>query len=1006
MWRGKATQISPQQLLSKARLTPRLWNRCALATSSPPPESFIAKNSPTYLDEMYYAWKQNPESVHKSWQAYFKLTESGVAPEAAFQVPPTLRNYDKIGKLSGGVAGPSTTDAIDKEIQDHLKVQLLVRAFQVRGHTIAKLDPLEFTKREIPNELKLETYGFTEADLNRTFKIGTNTIAGVLSHPTPIKLGDLYKKLQDIYCGTIGLEYMHIQDREKCNWIREKFENRKPLVDAKTKEVILDRLLWADNFEQFTSSKFKSEKRFGLDGCESLIPGMKAMIDHAAELGVSQIVMGMAHRGRLNVLSNVVRKPFERIFNEFSGGQDPTDSFSGDVKYHLGMTFDRPTRFGKPISIRLLANPSHLEAVNPVVMGETRALQFYTGDTNRDQNVAVLLHGDASFAGQGVVYESLGLTNLPGYTTGGVAHIVINNQIGFTTDPKYSRSTDYCTDVATALQAPILHVNGDDPEAVTFACELAIEWRQKFKSDVVVDIVCYRRYGHNEVDQPAFTQPLLYELIGKKKRAVFAYRDKLLAEGAIQNALFEELHAKSWKVLEEAYKQSQDVKHSPDGWTSNTWMVAGFPSPEQIRNRVYPIQKTGVDKDLLRKVGEALCFYPEDFNIHNTLRKITEQKLKTVQNGTDIDMPTAEALAFGTLLLEGYHVRLSGQDVERGTFSQRHSVLIDQKNETRFIPLNNLQHISPEVNQFDVFNSSLSEYGVLGYELGYSLANPNSLILWEAQFGDFANTAQCIIDQFIVSGESKWLQRSGLVMLLPHGYDGAGPEHSSGRMERFLQMVEEHPHRIPENLDEKTRRQIQDANIQVCYPSTPASYFHMLRRQVRRDFRKPLIIFTSKSLLRHPKARSAFDEMGPNTRFHRVIADDGTKIDKPENVQKLVFCSGQVYYFLDKYRDEKKITNTAITRLEQISPFPFDKIIEEIQKYPNAEIIWAQEEPMNAGAWSYVEPRVYTVFKKLGLRSKDLIYAGRDPSASTATGNKKQNEREEAAILHDVFERQ
>ncbi|KCV71678.1 2-oxoglutarate dehydrogenase E1 component [Fonticula alba] len=971
-----------------------------------PSENFLAGNAASYIDETYHAWKADPNSVHKSWQIYFSNVEKDVPPGKAFQMPPSNGTPFQ-------VPGGGSIDS--KTLRDSLNAQLLVRAFQVRGHEVAKLDPLRMKDTVVPPELKLETYGFTEADLSRPMAIGGSDVSGILGSDTPKTLGEILESLQQTYTGSLGFEYMHIRSREECNWLRERIESGPRKYTKDEKEVILDRLIWSDSFERFVATKYPSEKRFGLEGGESLIPAMKAMIDTAANLGTESMVFGMAHRGRLNMLSNVFRKKPEAIFCEFKGTPDANDSFAGDVKYHLGMNLDRPFAQGKSIHLSMVANPSHLEAVNPVVMGKTRGQQYFSKDETRDKNVSVLIHGDAAFAGQGIVYESLGLTNLKNYTTGGVLHFVINNQIGFTTDPFNSRSTPYCTDVGLALQAPIVHVNGDDVEAVVFAAELAAEYRATFKKDFIIDMICYRRHGHNEIDQPAFTQPLMYQKIKDHTTTLDLYIAQLLKEGSITAEYVEAMKARVWRTLEEAYEQSDSFKPTDEEWTTSKWMGTGpegMRSLKDVKESIIPPPATGVPEATLNKIGQALCTVPEDFNIHPGIARILDAKRKALESGQDIDMPTAEALAFGALLSEGTHVRISGQDVERGTFSHRHCVLTDQKTQDRHIPLNNLGE-DLQREHFTPTNSSLSEYGVLGFELGYSMANPNSLVLWEGQFGDFANTAQVIIDQFIASGETKWHQRSGLTMLMPHGYDGAGPEHSSARIERFLQLHDENPREMP-SLENDKIRQIQDTSFQAVYCSTPANYFHALRRQTKRDFRKPQIMFTSKNLLRHPKARSSLAEMSEGSEFQRVISDTGASLTAgPEGVRRVIFCTGQVYYQLDATRElnGEKLGDVAIVRIEQLAPFPFDRVVAEMDKYPNAsEIVWAQEEPMNAGCWSHFEPRLRTAMRssthhasKLKEQFEPVIYAGRPPCASPATGNPTNHKVEEKNLLTSAF---
>ncbi|KAJ2139523.1 2-oxoglutarate dehydrogenase E1 component, partial [Coemansia sp. RSA 637] len=679
-----------------------------------------------------------------------------------------------------------------------------------------------------------------------------------------MSLREIVQTLENVYCGSIGVEYTHIADRGQCDWIRERFEIPQRFNYSKDQKFrILDRLIWGSSFEKFASTKWPSQKRFGLEGCEALIPGMKELIDHAVDLGVESIVMGMAHRGRLNVLSNVVRKPNESIFCEFSGELEPTNEGSGDAKYHLGMNFDRPTPNGKRVHLSLLANPSHLEATDPVVLGKTRALQHYTNDTERTRTMPLLLHGDAAFAAQGVVYETLGFTDLPGYATGGTVHVIVNNQIGFTTDPRFARSTPHPSEIAKSISAPIVHVNADDVEAVVFAFSFAAEWRQKFHTDIVVDLVGYRRHGHNEADQPSFTQPRMYKRIKQQRPVLDKYVEQLEREGSFSADEVAAIKSRVWALLDESYQKSKNYTPSSTEWLSSAW--PGFKSLAELATEVTPAYPTGITSDISAHVGKFISSVPSDFHAHPLLTRIMRARAEALEAGR-IDWATAEAMAFGSLLLEGKHVRLSGQDVERGTFSHRHAVLHDQTNERQYTQLSSL---SPTQAPFSVSNSSLSEYGVLGYELGYSLANPNALVLWEAQFGDFANTAQVIIDQFIAAGEKKWLQRTGLTMLLPHGFDGQGSEHSSARLERYLQLCDEHPYIFPS--PEKLARQHQDCNMQVVYPTTPANYFHALRRQIYRDYRKPLVVMTSKKQLRFPLCRSDLSEISGSTFFQRYI---------------------------------------------------------------------------------------------------------------------------------------
>ena len=719
-------------------------------------------------------------------------------------------------------------------------MQLLVRAYQVRGHHVAGLDPLDILDADLqdfhPPELELSHYGFTERDLDKQITLGP----GILPHfatedRKTMSLGEIIRTLKRIYCecplshlrllyngvsgGAVGIQYVHIPDKEQCDWIRERIEVPKPWnYTLEEKRMILDRLIWSESFEKFIASKFPNEKRFGLEGCESLIPGMKALIDRSVDHGIKHVTIGMPHRGRLNVLANVIRKPIEAILNEFSGAAESDDFLAGDVKYHLGANYVRPTPSGKKVSLSLVANPSHLEACDPVVLGKTRAIQFSENDeVAHTTAMGVLLHGDAAFAGQGIVYETMGFHNLPCYGTGGTIHLVVNNQIGFTTDPRFTRSTPYPSDIAKSIDAPIFHVNGDNTEAVTFVCQLAADYRAKYKRDVVIDIVCYRRYGHNETDQPSFTQPRMYQAIGKQPTALTQYTKFLVGRGTFTEKDIDEHKKWVWGMLETAADGAKDYVPTSKEWLSASW--PGFPSPKQLAEQVLPVRATGVDEATLKHVGKVISSYPPDFNVHNNLARIIKNRGKAVEDGEGIDWSTAEALAFGSLALEKKHVRVSGQDVERGTFSQRHAVLHDQENERQYVPLNNL---GGGQARFVICNSSLSEYGTLGFELGYSLVSPDTLPIWEAQFGDFANNAQVVIDQFIASGERKWLQRTGLVVNLPHGYDGQGPEHSSARLERFLQLCDDHPHIFPN--PEKLERMHQDSNMQIVYPSTPANY--------------------------------------------------------------------------------------------------------------------------------------------------------------------------------------
>lgn len=951
-------------------------------------DNFLDGTSSVYLEELQRAWEVDPQSVDESWDNFF-------------------RNFVGQASTSPGISGQT--------IQESMRLLLLVRAYQVNGHMKAKLDPLGLEEREIPVDLDPALYGFTEADLDREFFLGVWRMSGFLSENRPVQtLRSILNRLEQAYCGTIGYEYMHIPDRDKCNWLREKIETVIPRgYNAERRLVMLDRLIWSTQFENFLATKWTAAKRFGLEGAETLIPGMKEMFDRSADMGVESIVIGMSHRGRLNVLGNVVRKPLRQIFSEFSGGTKPAAgefgsyTGTGDVKYHLGTSYDRPTRGGKRIHLSLVANPSHLEAVDPVVVGKTRAKQYYSNDKERKKNLAILIHGDGSFAGQGVVYETLHLSALPNYTTGGTIHMVVNNQVAFTTDPMSGRSSQYCTDVAKALNAPIFHVNGDDLEAVVHACELAAEWRQTFQSDVVVDIVCYRRFGHNEIDEPSFTQPKMYKVIRSHPQALDLYEKQLIEMGQLSKEEIDALHKKVNSILNEEFISSKEYVPNRRDWLAAYW--AGFKSPEQLSR----IRNTGVKPEILKNVGKAITSIPETFKPHRAVKRVYDQRAQMIETGEGVDWAVGEALAFATLLVEGNHVRLSGQDVERGTFSHRHSVLHDQETGERYCPLDHVIMNQPE-EMFTVSNSSLSEFGVLGFELGYSMENPNSLVLWEAQFGDFANGAQVIFDQFISSGESKWLRQSGLVVLLPHGYDGQGPEHSSARLERYLQMSDDNPFVIPE-MDPTLRTQIQQCNWQIVNVTTPANYFHVLRRQINRDFRKPLIVMSPKNLLRHKDCKSnlsefddvqghpGFDKQG--TRFKRLIKDQNDHSDLEEGIKRLILCSGKIYYELDEERQRLQRKDVAICRVEQLCPFPYDLVQRELKRYPNAEIVWCQEEPMNMGAYSYITPRLTTAMTALGRgKYEDIKYVGRAPSAATATGFSQLHVKEQREVVETALQ--
>uniref|UniRef100_A0AAR2JJL0 oxoglutarate dehydrogenase (succinyl-transferring) n=1 Tax=Pygocentrus nattereri TaxID=42514 RepID=A0AAR2JJL0_PYGNA len=948
--------------------------------------------SSSYVEEMYYAWLEDPRSVHESWDAYFRNAQASSPVGEAEERRPSM--------LLQGRAMSQTPAMSLKVVEDHLAVHNLIRAYQIRGHHVAQLDPLGILTADIdsfvPSDLittidKLVTpddasqtlgfYGLDESDLDKTFQLPSTTFIG--GHETTLPLREIIHRLETSYCGHIGMEFMFINNVEQCQWIRQKFETPGIMkFTDREKRTLLARLVRSTRFEDFLARKWSSEKRFGLEGCEVLIPALKMIIDRSSAAGIESVIIGMPHRGRLNVLANVVRKDLDQIFCQFDPKLEAADEGSGDVKYHLGMYHERINReTDKNITLSLMANPSHLEAVDPVVQGKTKAEQFYRGDTEGKKVMSILMHGDAAFAGQGVVYETFHLSELPSYTTLGTIHVVVNNQIGFTTDPRMARSSPYPTDVARVVNAPIFHVNADDPEAVMYVCRVAAEWRSTFNKDVVIDLVCYRRFGHNEMDEPMFTQPLMYKQIRKQEHVLKKYADKLISEGVVTLQEFEEEVAKYDKICEEAYTASKDekilhIRHWLDSPWPNFFTAEGEP-----KCMSYP--PTGLTDEVLKHIGEAASSVPlQDFSIHSGVSRILRGRADMVSKRT-VDWALGEYMAFGSLLKDGIHVRLSGQDVERGTFSHRHHVLHDQEVDKRFcIPLN---HLSPDQAPYTVCNSSLSEYGVLGFELGFAMASPNALVCWEAQFGDFHNTAQCIIDQFISSGQAKWVRNNGIVLLLPHGMEGMGPEHSSARPERFLQMSKDDPDRYPEFTGDFEVQQLYDCNWIVVNCSTPANYFHVLRRQILLPFRKPLIIFTPKSLLRLPEARSSFDEMTTGTKFRRIIPDEGPASKNPGKVKRVIFCTGKVYYELAKERKQLKLEDTvAVVRLEQISPFPFDLIKAEVELYDNAEMIWCQEEHKNMGYYDYVRPRFLTVLSN----KKPVWYVGRDPAAAPATGNK------------------
>ena len=877
----------------------------------------------------------------------------------------------KPAKPVPAVAAAPAVPAADAEAQrraaqDSINALMLIRTYRVRGHLAANLDPLGLMTRELPADLTPEYHGFvTEADQNRRVFIGGQL---GLDYAT---VKELVAILRANYCGNVGLEYMHINDVDERRFLQDKIEGRNKEIQFSElgKKAILNKIVEAEQFEKFLGRKYVGTKRFGLDGAESMIPAMESIIKVGGAAGVREIVFGMPHRGRLNMLGNVMQKPFRVIFHEFAGGSANPDDIggSGDVKYHLGTSTDRAFD-GNEVHLSLVPNPSHLEAVDPVVLGKVRAEQTMRGDVERDEVMPVLLHGDAAFAGQGIVAECFGFSGLDGYNTGGTIHFIVNNQIGFTTSPQFARSSPYPSDMGKIVQAPIFHVNGDDPEAVTFATKIATEFRQRFNRDVVIDMWCYRRFGHNESDEPSFTQPLMYARIRSHPPVSELYAKRLEAEGVIDPAWLQANIDQYVNRLEGDFEAAASYKANKAEWFEGRWAGLGRPTEDETARRAGDTDVSAAD---IAAVGKAMTTVPPGFTIHKTLGRIIEGRAEALASGAGIDWATAEQLAFGTLLRDGYGVRLSGQDSGRGTFSQRHAVWVDQETGAKYIPL---QSIS---DQFQVYDSPLSEFGVLGFEYGYALADPRTLVLWEAQFGDFVNGAQTMIDQFIASGEVKWLRANGLVMLLPHGYEGQGPEHSSARLERFLQLCAED-------------------NIQVVNCSTPANYFHVLRRQLLRTFRKPLVVMTPKSLLRHKRATSELADFTDDNRFHRCF-DDKLVLD-PAGITRLVLCTGKVYYDLLDAREKSGQTDTYVLRVEQLYPFPSDVVRGYAALFPRLEtLVWAQEEPMNAGAWSFVAPLIEAA---VGVRP---VYAGRAPAAATATGLMRRHNAEQAKLVAEAL---
>jgi 2-oxoglutarate dehydrogenase E1 component len=971
--------------------------------------SFLYGANAPFIEDLYGRYEADPKTVDAEWREFFDSLRDNREEVARFARGPSWRNRDwpqlprdeltaaldadwreverglgdKLKAKAQAASAELSAAEVQQAARDSVRALMLIRAYRARGHFHANLDPLGLEAPKNEADLDPRSYGFTDADIDR--RIFLDRVLGLEFG----SLREILAILRRTYCQTLGVEFLHISDGAQKSWIQERIEgpDKEISFTREGKRAILNKLVEAEGFENFCDLKFTGTKRFGLDGAESIIPALEQIIKRGGALGVKEIVLGMAHRGRLNVLAQVMGKPHRVIFHEFKGGSATIDAVegSGDVKYHLGASSDREFDSNR-VHLSLTANPSHLEIVNPVVLGKVRAKQDQHGATpdHREMVMPLLISGDAAFAGQGVIAECFGLSGLRGHRTGGSVHFIVNNQIGFTTYPRYSRSSPYPSDVAKMIEAPIFHANGDDPEAVVFAAKIATEFRQKFQKPVVIDMFCYRRFGHNEGDEPSFTQPLMYKAIHSHPTTLEIYAKKLAGEGIVTEGEVAKMKA-DWRArLDVELEASQGYKPNNADWLDGRWadIKASRDSDEPRRGN------TGVAAETLQEIGRKITAAPADFHLHRTIGRFLDNRRKAIESRQGIDWATAEALAFCSLLLEGHPVRLSGQDSERGTFSQRHSVLIDQENESRYIPFN---HLTEKQARFEVVNSMLSEEAVLGFEYGYSLAEPNALTLWEAQFGDFANGAQVIFDQFISSGERKWLRMSGLVCLLPHGYEGQGPEHSSARLERYLQMC-------------------ADDNMQVANCTTPANYFHILRRQLKRDIRKPLILMTPKSLLRHKRAASRLDEMAAGTTFHRLLWDDAQMLPNQKirlvpdgGIRRVVLCSGKVYYDLYEERENRGIEDIYILRLEQLYPVPLKALVNELGRFKNAEFTWCQEEPRNMGAYHFLDPYLQWVLGQIGADSKKLIYAGRPPSASTAVGQMSKHLAQLKALLHQAL---
>jgi len=956
--------------------------------------SFLSKSNSAFIEQMYLRFINKDSDLPESWRKYFE----GMGEELdvivkeingpSWNLAKKKVDIDEIQKrIEKNEINLSSKEIIDeinpkdliKSNSDSIKAVALIRSYRQRGHLIAKLDPLGMLESEYLDELHPESYGFKKEDYKKKIYLD-----GAINKQHS-NIREILNFLKKTYCGPIGYEYMHISNPTERIWFRDRVEKSEDVLQftKNGKEAILNKLIQAEGFEKFLHTKYVGTKRFGLDGAESLIPALEQIIKIGGQCNVKEVKIGMSHRGRLNVLANVLQKSYKRIFNEFAGEINlSSEEGAGDVKYHLGASSNREFD-GNSVHVSLTDNPSHLEAVNPVVLGQTRAKQFFHKDKERKKVIPILIHGDAAFAGQGVVAECFAMSGLPGHNTGGTIHVIINNQIGFTTSPRFARSSPYPSDVAKMVDAPILHVNGDDPEAAVYAARIATEFRLKFNRDVVIDLICYRRFGHNEGDEPSFTQPLMYKKIRSHPSPVKVYGNKLINDNTISNEDLNGFIKKFKDLLDDQFKNAKDYKPKIE-WFEGTWSAY---KPEKGKDKR---GVSGADTNKLLRISEKINSTPLELNLHKTIIKILKLRRESVKKGSGIDWSTAEALAFGSLLEEGYPVRLVGQDSGRGTFSQRHSVLRNQSDNSRYIPLNN---ISNSQKQFEVVDSFLSELAVLGFEYGYSLVEPNTLTLWEAQFGDFANGAQVVIDQFIASGERKWSRASGLVMLLPHGYEGQGPEHSSARLERFLQMC-------------------SNDNMQVMNCSTPANYFHALRRQMHRDFRKPLIIMTPKSLLRNKYCISNLDDFNKNNSFHRILWDHAVdpkssgfiKLKKNSEIKKVIMCSGKVYFDLLGAREKLKKDDVVFFRIEQLYPFPAKTLVKELKPYAkNAKFYWCQEEPKNMGAWFSVRDYIQWTLDTIKANNNKVSYIGRSPDASPATGYAKRHISQQQEIINKVF---